>query len=337
MPRLTRTQGLMAVGLGFAMVSCSLDATNSDLITEGNPRVITVTVLSESAGAEAATYCAGLDSGEKLNEYYCPTRQQDVENYPAPPVTDAVPIDWKLRLIFNEHLQADAVEDLLPCVDVNHNGQCDAGDEDDGYAHGSLANTQPVTLTCGGEAVSYDGYYQITGNHLTYPGGPALVIEPIFPDGFVATGTQDCQVTVNSDVRGKDNNTVDQPGPYTFGIADLAIVDTAPAPPPDGEDPEEVDPTASLVVEFNAYVNPDTLDGTILLDEVDADDNVVASVPITMSLAGVGQRVLVAPVDPLTEGARFRLTVMSGVEDIKGGALVMDAPYQVVFTTAVSM
>lgn len=335
---LTRAQGLLAVGFGFALVSCSLDETKSDLITEGPPRVITVTVLSEADG-EAATYCAAPDSGEKVNAYYCPTTQDEVDDFPARPIIDAVPIGWQLRVIFNEHLQADQVEDILACVDRNHNGQCDESDLFDGYMTGSLINTQPVELTCAGEPVPYDGYYDLSGNHLSDPGGPALIIQPIFPEGFVATSTTDCQVTVKSSVLDKDGNAIaaDQRGPYSFGIAPLVIEDTAPAPPEDDDPPEVVDPTASLSINFNAYIDPASLTDTILLDQINADDT-VTPVPITTTFdpENEGDVVLVTPDADLEPGAEYRLTVMAGVQDIEGGTLNLDAPYTVPFTTAAS-
>jgi hypothetical protein len=338
MPRLIRAQGLMAVGLGLALVSCSLEDTKSDLNTEGNPRVITVTVLSESDG-ETATYCS-TDPKEKLNPLYCPT---STDEPPVATVTNARPIGWQLRLIFNEHLQADAVEDLVPTLDINGNGQCDPADGD--ICYGTLVNTQPVTLTCAGESVPYDGYYDPSGNHLTDPGGPALVIEPIFPEAFVATGTQDCQVTVNSEVRGKDNNLVEQRGPYSFGIAALRIVSTSPAPPADGQPPAVVDPTASLEVRFNAYINLDSLAGTVTLEKIETDENgeiVATQVPINTSTSAAGNNVLIKArnIDnqdiDLDPGAEYKLTVTSGIEDIRGGVLIID-PREIPFTTAMPM
>jgi hypothetical protein len=341
MPRLTRAQGFMAVGSGLALVACSLGDTKSDLNDEGNPRVITVTVLSEGNPAEAATYCAD-PAVEKLNALYCPT---GADAQPVAMVTNARPISWKVRIIFNEHLQADMVEDLLPCVDVNHNGQCDAEDEIDGYTYGSLANTQPVTLTCAGEPVPYDGYYDPTGNHLTEPGGPALVIEPIFPEAFVVTGTPDCQVTVNSEVRGKDHNPVEQRGPYSFGIAALGILSTAPAVPEPDEPPETVDPTASLQVRFNAYINLESVEGAISLDKIERDENdeiTVIPVPINVTYFVdrngniISSTLSITAQGGLEAEAEYKLTVMSGIEDIKGGVLVID-PYEVPFTTTMSM
>ncbi len=90
MPRLSRAQGLLAVGLGLAVASCSTDDPASDLDSEGPPRVITVNVQSESAG-EVSTYCASEDD-EKVNALYCPSDGT---------VTDALPIGWRLRTHLN--------------------------------------------------------------------------------------------------------------------------------------------------------------------------------------------------------------------------------------------
>ena len=82
---------------------------------------------------------------------------------------------------------------------------------------GTLKNTLPVTLSCGGSDVPYDGYYQPAGNKLTWPLGPSLFVQADDPTS-VPTGTE-CTITLDpSVIKDKDGNPVptDQLGPYTF-------------------------------------------------------------------------------------------------------------------------
>lgn len=304
MSRRIRAQELLAAGLCVALISCTDAEIRSDLNTEGPPRVITVTVRSESAetaDAHLATYCASEDQGEKVHADYCPNDGT---------VTDALPIGWSLRVIFNELLNADQVEELVTL--------------DDGSVVGSLANTQPVELTCGGQDVPYDGYYQPSGNHLTIPPGPALIIQPIFPDGFVATSTQDCQVTVKSDVLGKSLEPVDpaRSGPFQFGIAPLKVIDIDPAGEATG-----VDITANITIYFNAYIGGDSLAGNI---ELEFDNNGTPEL-VPVDAAALGEAIVISPQADLNPDTEYTIRVLTGVTDIAGGAL--PAPFESTFTT----
>lgn len=318
MPKITRKHGLMAAGLGLALFACGDEDVASDLNTEGAPRVTTVTVLSESAllsGAipDVATFCT-TDEGEKLNLNYCP-RDGGVAQ-----VTDALPIGWELRVVFNELLNP-SVENLLGCIDMNHDGACSPDvDDEDGVNHGSLVATQPVTLMCNGEEIPYDGYYQPSGNHLSIPPGPALVIEPLFPDGFAATGSS-CQVTVKSDVQSKEQESMDtaKAGPFSFGIAPMAVYETDPA------DGGEIATDAEVAVLFNAYV-----DEASLAANVTVTDDAGVAVPV-ISLAFEDIIVVLPEAGTWAAGTTHTLTINTGVADIKGGTFA--GPFTTTFVT----
>jgi hypothetical protein len=161
----------------------------------------------------------------------------------ADEVTDVVPVGWYVRLQFDELLNP-SIEDLLPIGN------------DTGTFKGSLASSQPVTITCGGVDIAYDGYYNPSGNSYTWPVGPSLFIAPD-DTSMIAAGTE-CQVSLKPDVvADKDGNHVpaDQLGPYKFKIADLKLASTDPAAPTDPTKPSTISPAAPLIVTFNATVN----------------------------------------------------------------------------------
>ncbi|HLU65933.1 MAG TPA: Ig-like domain-containing protein [Kofleriaceae bacterium] len=309
----------------------------SELVPEGPPVVTEVNVLSEIFDpnidyltlGERATFCR---EGEeyKVNQFYCPVERDDT-GAPIPgvrgvePHTQTIPHGqlagysdiWHVRLIFDELLDPN-VEDLV---------------EVDGVTIGTIADTRPVILTCGGNPVAYDGFYDPSGNHLSYPPGPALVVTT---NEFVATGSA-CQIAIDGNaVTDKDGEAVpaDQRGPYDFAIAPLAIVTTAPA-----NEEEGVDPAATIDLELNAPVDPTTAVASITLqDEGGAD------VPFTVALApadptdpeaGELPNVLsIIPDAPLDPEATYTVTVDSGIADIAGGELTLDEPLTFSFTTA---
>ncbi len=98
---------------------------------------------------------------------------------------------------------------------------------------GSLATTQPVSLQCRDVNnnlvdVDYDGYYSPSGNAVTWPLGPSLVIKPLDPT--IVPVESECQVTVKEIVRDKDGNAVpaDQRGPFKFKIAPASVIGVSP-------------------------------------------------------------------------------------------------------------
>src|SRR5262249_29118517 len=94
-----------------------------------------------------------------------------------------VPPVWYARVVFDELLDPN-VEELGP--DPN----------DPTITIGSIKNTKPVSLKCGGVDVPYDGYYAPNGNKVSWPLGPNIFVTPDDPTS-VKTG-QSCELTVLS-------------------------------------------------------------------------------------------------------------------------------------------
>lgn len=316
MPTKYRLQGVLAVAASALMLACSDPELNTDLVTEGPPEVTIVTVLSEGGSTfipalgpvpEVATFCI-QDAEAKVHRDFCPDGEA------ATTVMDAVPVGWYARVVFSELLNADMVEEL---IDTDDDGVNDTG---------TIINTQPVTLTCGGTAVAYDGFYDPSGNDVTFPPGPALVIQPT---DYVATGTTDCSVTVGTDtVQDKDGNTVstELAGPHSFGIAVMSIAGSDPAP-----DAEGTDPTAAPIIAFNALVDGATVTGQITIN--DGTTDIAATLGVS---ADDPTAVEIVPdagmLDPNTTYT-VTLPMDNTIADIAGGELIMTEDLVYSFTT----
>ena len=257
---------MVAVAL---VAGCSDPTEQTDLRPDGPPEVLAVLVLDDPAGViETATFCktTGPDDGAAgagdpkrptlvdLPEFagttqICP----DDPTMAVDPVTDAVPQAWYVRIVFDELLDPK-IEDLVPIKDANGN--------DTGNFSGSLARTQPVTLSCGGKPIAYEGYYQPSGNAFTWPVGPSLFIAPK-DYSTIPTGAS-CEIAIRAGaVKDKQGNPVpaDQLGPFPFSVAELAITSTDPAAAsPDNR--AVVDPTAPITLTFNNEIDPTSLDAT---------------------------------------------------------------------------
>ena len=312
MRTITRACGLLAILVPLALgAACSDPELASELDTEGAPEVLEVNVRSETAptdpngnAIEAATYCRPGDEFA-VSVFYCPL-ERDSENKPIQgdrevdsPIMDATPIGWHVRVIFAELLDPD-VEDLV---------------EVDGVITGSLAGTQPFTLRCGGVDIEYDGWYDPTGNFLSYPPGPSLVATPI---DFIASGTADCEIEVG-DVIDKDGDAVpsDQRGPYAFGIAALSVQS-------DPEDAAEgIDPAAPIVLQFNAPIDLATVADRITVNDGTADVTFTVNFLTDPKTGEVSDEsaVVVTPDAPLTAATMYTVTVDAGIADIAGGPL----------------
>jgi hypothetical protein len=333
-----RAFGLLAASAPLALaVACADPDLKSELVTEGPPEVVEVNVLSESVVlndpthlrlGEGATFCRPGDY--KVNNVYCP-EARDSNNKPMPgqretdPIQDATPFGaglgmestfFHVRLIFDELLDPN-VEDLETV---------------DGVTFGTIAETMPVTVTCNDAEIAYDGFYDPSGNHLSYPPGPGLVVTAA---EFVPTSSQ-CSISINAGVTDKDGVEVpsDQRGPYEFAVAALAVYGVAPA-----EAEEGVDPAATVDIEFNAPIDIATVAASITFE----DDGGTA-VPFTVELAPadpadpeagtIPNIVSLVPDAPLDPATTYTVTIDSGIADIGGGALTVDAPVVVNFTTA---
>ena len=300
----------------------------SDLDTDGPPEVLQVNVHSESAvlgpgdpsglqAQERATFCRG-GTQYKVNEVYCPDAR-DSDNAPIPgqrevpgPVMDAEAKDWYVRIIFSELLDV-SVEKLV---------------KDQGVTTGHIAETRPVVLRCGGDEIDYDGYYDPSGNHLSNPPGPGLVVTPAV---FVASGTPDCEVSVIDKVTDKDGNAVpsDQRGPYQFGIAPLAVWNADPADMSEGVALE-----AQIQVEFGAPIDLSTVETRIVLAA--GATEVAGTLDYVRDGAGevIDQSVIVlTPAAPLDAATSYTITISSGITDVAGGPLELDEPRVTTFTT----
>ena len=245
-----RALGLLAASAPLALaVACADPELKSDLVTEGPPEVTEVNVLSESAifnyfvgslvAGEAATYCR-VGENYKVNQLYCPL-ERDSTMKPIPgmreaaPVADAEPFaqalgmedftsqgllpNWHVRFIFDELLDA-SVEDV---IDI------------DGVKYGTISETMPVVVKCNDTELTYDGFYDPSGNHLSYPPGPAVVAQIT---DFLATGSS-CEASIKDGaITDQDGEIVpsDQLGPYPFQIAPLSIYSTDPADATTGVD-----------------------------------------------------------------------------------------------------
>lgn len=302
-----------ALALGVCASACGDPDLATDLNSEGPPEVTMVTVAVEGPGVivagaptgEQATFCL---SGEehRVNRDFCPVLEGMPGVREAQPVTNAPPSGWFARIVFSELLDP-SVEELVEGV-------------------GTIENTQPVTLTCEGTEIAYGGYYDPSGNDVSFPPGPALVIEPT---EFVATGSE-CEVAVKESVTDKSGNPVADSlrGPYSFAVAPLSIVETLPA---DGAGADEgIEPPPALLVMFNAPIAPDSLAGTITLET--AGDPVPVDLAVSEDDPSV---VTVTPQSLLLDNTTYTLTIDAGITDVAGGAFAPAEPVTVTFTTGI--
>jgi hypothetical protein len=367
---------LLSLGTLGTLGACSDPELASDLQTEGDPHVVEVNVFSEGSVfgltdpsgfglllGEAATFCRP-GSEFKVNTSYCPEARNDIGEpqrgeREVAPITDTLPYSqqfgsatfWHVRIIFDELLDPD-VEDLIT-------------DDEGEVIGGTIADTQPVTLTCGGVDVAYDGFYDPSGNWLTFPPGPALVIQAL---DFVASSTQDCEVSINSGaVTDKDGNEVpsDELGPYTFGIAPMTLYGTDPAVtgplsdeefadteadfatcepvPTNATEAEQclattgVDPTGAVTISFAAPVDIATVAPHITFEDADGTPvpfTVTEVDPLDPDMTPVPEQdritAFIVPDDPLADETFYVVTITSAegdaITDIAGGELILFDP-----------
>lgn len=321
--------------MAVAAAGCEQDPLASELDSDGPPRVTAVAALSEAlvAGgaspAEATVYCGSAED-DKLSVICV---GQDGAAISPGPVADVPPIDWYVRLVFNELLDADRAEELVVVSDPANPGEPLRDQYGDAVTRGTLERSQPVTLTCNGAAVAYDGFYNPSGNHLSTPPGPSLVVQAL---SDVATGSE-CEVAIRRGetnpgfgVFDKSGNPIDpaQRGPFSFRIAPMAI---ASVTPPDESEGVALDVVPAVT--FNARVEVDSLnesdDPRIVLRTADG-----AAVAVVLDVQGA--TVTVEPVDALAPETSYELVVNSGVSDVAGGpglAVEGDSAVVSTFTT----
>lgn len=345
-----KTQGALAIAalLGTGLLSaCDDPVANTDLRPEGDPEVLSVLVMDDAElfFLETATFCkvddpkrpglvaAGLSF---IPLQICDEVGPDGEagtaddlSMPAEPVTEAVPTAWYARIMFDELLDPD-VEDL---IEITEDDDADPATPEVGTGQffGTLANTQPVVLTCGGNTIAYDGYYSPSGNAVTWPLGPSLFIQPV-DYGTVATGST-CTLELKTTVVDKEGNPVpgDQLGKdglYSWQVAALAFAGTSPAPADPGEE-EVIAVDAPVVVSFNAFIDPATLDPATELEIREGADGDTDCANVTAN-GTVQTGVVAADADPQSlditlaggwiAGRMYAVTFLTNeVADLAGG------------------
>ncbi|MDQ3364574.1 MAG: Ig-like domain-containing protein [Myxococcota bacterium] len=193
--------------------------------------MLAVLVLSDSVNGllETATYCAPNDPIRPtlvgLPDFTTTNVCDDDPSVPAT-MAEAAPGTWYVRIMFDELLDP-SIEELIPVLDDD--------DQPTGQFIGSLAASQPVTLRCQGVDgamydVDYDGYYSPSGNNVTWPLGPSLVIRPLDPT--VVPVASSCEVSIRPNVvKDKQGNFVPsgQSGPFLFRTQPVTVIDTFPA------------------------------------------------------------------------------------------------------------
>src|SRR5690349_5588328 len=115
-----RTQGALAVGLGILGTGClSEPDLKTNLRPEGPPEVLAVLAVDPAVtGHEGPAYCKYVGStldekgpGLVQGSTICPTEAADFE------AEGLFPLAWDIRIVFDELLNGDAVEELI--CDVN--------------------------------------------------------------------------------------------------------------------------------------------------------------------------------------------------------------------------
>jgi len=300
---------LIAAGAG-----CERPDLKSDLLTDGPPETVIVAIASDSAG-EAATFCFDqYDDGSLLdplwrNEAYCPS-----EGGVAGGVTDAPPLGFFARVVFSELL--DPSFETVIRADTDGDGEPDA----DGAIIGFEFNQEPVTISCGGNAVTTTGFWDPSGSHLSFPAGPAVVVNAT---STVASGST-CQVAINDGVLFDKEGIAlptTQMGPFEFTLSPLGSVGTVPS-----NEQVDVDPMAlaeaGITVDFNNLIDPTTATATVLVDGVE----VAATVGFAVDSGGnpIETTLAIVPDGDVVAGAEYSVTVDAGLED-QGGASLADA------------
>lgn len=330
---------VLVVSFAVCLVACGDPDEATDLRPAGPPEVLSVLVSNDTTGAgvaERATFCKLHDdkrpqlipANPNGPDQVCP---EDLA-LGASEADDTVPVGWYVRIQFDELLDPDKVESLIPIGG--------------GSERGSLADTQPVQLSCGGVPIAYDGYYNPSGNSLTWPIGPSLYVAPL-DSAAIATGTE-CDVSIVARVVvDKDGHPVpaDQLGPYTFKIAPLTLQATSPV----AEDPAAPVPppiiaaTSALSLTFNAPVDPASLtaDEITIVDVASCDADPATGTPHPAVIEGATSdprslRVRAGDAgsgDAWPRGKTYLVSPTAGadVHDVAGGVGAVDA-FTVCFT-----
>ena len=317
---------------------CGDTALPSDL-PDGPLRVASVHVTGESIrpsafsdipSFERATFCHEVSEEVKLSIEFCPEGEGGEPD--VSPVDDARPAGFEVRVVFSSLLDP-SIETLEETAD--------------GLIVGSIDDARPLSITCAGEEVPYTGFYDPGGNHLTFPPGPALFVQAT---EFVGGTGADCELFVEPVVTDKDGEAVQNPGPFEFSLAPLAVArdpasgspQIAPPNGASGVRPEE--PTFSVA--YNAELDEGAIARPITLHEIEAavdpetgafeEVGVIREVAVELSLREVDPAVIeVSPTADLEGETHYRLrATTAGLADVAGGAsLGGDEPVVSIFFT----
>jgi hypothetical protein len=357
-----KTQGAVLSALPLlALVACDAPDSNTALRPEGSPEVLAVVVFNDAVDGvvETATFCKKNDVKRPnfvgitfygLNPMICSedlskgagtlddmgTSNPGDDVFTEHAVEDAVPSAWYVRIMFDELLDGDTAETLEPVIDPDTM-------EDTGIFTGSLAETQPVTVTCDGTDVPYDGYYSPAGNAVTWPLGPSLVIQPL--DTSAIATSSECTVTLKDVVKDKEGNGVpsDQRGPFTFNVAGLASTAIDPEPADPGDE-ATIAPDSPVVLSFNHFIDAASLTAAEVIIEQVADCAAATGTVRTAVIAASADdpfsvEITSTPTVPVglawTPESFYRVTFADDVEvaDLAGGTGTDIAGLSVCFAT----
>ncbi|MBL8624571.1 MAG: hypothetical protein JNK64_24900 [Myxococcales bacterium] len=288
--------------------------------------MLAVLATDNNTGAEPPAFCrydsaGNLDpKGPSLVQGFiiCPDTKAEFDmTGPA----ELEPLAWNVRTMFDELLNGDKVETLvdsepdaqgnpLPCTADSVTCDGHIGTTDFGA-------TLPFDVSCGGTAITYDGYYYPNGNKESNPVGPALVLAPI----DLAPTDTDCQFTIKPaiviDKQGEAVPTGPNENVFTIHVKPLDVVETDPVDADAVADRAELGPTDPVLFFFNSLVD----DASIAAAEIEIknlDTNAVIPSDFTIDPDGDGNLTLLAitPVAALPPG--------NYAASIKGGAIVSD-------------
>jgi hypothetical protein len=314
MSRLVCAHALVLAVSMATLAGCSEEGNESELDSEGPPRVTVVTLgIVGSADPEVPAYCLGPEA-DKISVVCLDAAGEYAFDDSQPAETS--PIGWQVRLGFNELLDPDRAEELV--VVRGPDGEPERDQYGNPVMRGTLARSQPVTLTCNGAPIAYDGYYNPSGNHLSLPPGPSLVVQALGAAPTSAT----CQVEVVQgesapgfgvfDKRGNPISAADR-GPFMFRTAALGVTGAVPV-----IDATDVAVDVAPLVSFNAPIDPDSLSadglGRVRLRTADGGVDVEAMLTVEN-----GSTVRVTPTTALAPGTDYELVVYGGIADALGG------------------
>lgn len=330
--------GLCLLSGALALGACSDPKLSTDLRPAGPPDVLTVLVSDDPGGFdELPTYCKLNDDKRPgfvavFGGDVCPT---DDLNTAVPEVDTANPLNPYIRIQFDELLDP-SFEVLTELLDPDTMAPL-------GQYSGSIKASKPVTLTCGGTAVPYDGFYNPSGNSVTWPLGPSIVIIPDDPTS-IATGSS-CSVTIDPMVvKDKDGNGAVDVTPFTFKVAGLEFQGSDPEAADMPDDAATIAPDSPVSLLFNGFVDAASLlPSEVSIEKVtDCTATTGTAQPAVIGSGGDGVIVLGttgtpdAPEFAPSSAYLIKFTAGANVTDLAGGTLALPATFALCFNTDAS-